>query len=896
MRKLFLFILFLSVFTDIFSQELQKIEIDKSYSNITFGKMAEKLKDQFQIELFFEQKWVENISTPSIDHSLMLPDFLNQLLTSHNLHYIFFQDNIVVMPGIKNLQQTEIKNSNILTIGNPLEKGKNKTAVVHGTITEGKNKMPIPGAQVFCKELSKAVSSNIDGHYNIELPTGEHQIRFTFIGLEDEFRNIVVYGDGELNIELYEESISLNQIDVMAERPEDNFRSTSMGMEKLNIKSIKQLSVLMGETDVIKSMTMLPGVQSTGENASGFNVRGGNIDQNLIQIDNATIFNTSHMLGLFSAFDASIVKDVTLYKSGMPARYGGRIASVMNIDLMKGQNEKIKVNGGIGIINSRLMVEGPINNKLNFIVGGRTTYSDWLLDKTNNYELQQSSANFYDFDLKLDYALNAQNRFSIFAYGSNDHFYYFQNAEYKYGNTIGAFKWNQIYNKNNSGTLSINFSQYNADIADFTVENEEYNLHTAIEQEQLAYHFSTDIIARHKINAGINAMRYHIMPGSSTPYSHKSIAEALSLQNENAFEFAAYLEDEFDILPQLAIIAGLRYSNFLLLGPKNVNSYQPNTPINENSLTSTQAFTNGELVKYHHGAEPRLSLRYELGNASSIKLGYSRNLQYIRQISNSASITPADYWKASDNYIAPLKANQYSFGFFKNLKNNTYETSIEIYYKNIENEVDYKNGGQLILNANLEQALILGKGKAYGAELMLKKSTGSLTGWLAYTYSRSFKKINGQFDEEKINNGNWYKSDYDKPHDLTFFANYKISRRFTFSSNFTYSTGRPATYPEQKYSIGGHQVIAYSDRNKYRLPDYHRLDVAITYEGSLLKKQFWRSSWTFSIYNVYGRDNTFSVFYEKQDPSAKNNYNAYSLHRFAIIGIPVPSFTYNFWF
>lgn len=896
MRKLFLFFLFLSVVYSSFSQELPAIEIDKSYGNLAFEKMAAKLKDQHHIYLFYKHKWVENITTPQIDRSLLLHDFLNQTLSPYDLHYILFQKNIVVMPGIKSLQETAIKNSNAITIGNPLDKGKNKSAFLSGIVIEGKTKTPIPGAQVFCKKLSIAVSSNIDGHYKIELPTGTHKIRFTFIGLEDELREVNVYGNGDLDVELYEETISLKQINVTAERPEDNFRSTSMGMAKLNIKSIKKLSVLMGEADVIKSMTMLPGIQSTGENASGFNVRGGNIDQNLIQIDNATIFNTSHMVGLFSALDATIVKDVTLYKSGMPARYGGRIASVMNIDLIKGQPEKIKINGGIGIINSRLSVEGPINDKVTFIAGGRTTYSDWLLDKTKNYELQQSSANFYDFNAKLDYAINAKNRISLFGYGSKDHFYYFQNAEYGYRNLIGAVKWNQIYNQNNTGTVSLNFSQYNADIADFTIEHEEYNLHTAIEQEQIGYHFSSDVIARHKINVGFNAIRYLIKPGASTPYSEKSIAQAVSLQHENAFEFAGYLEDEFEISPQLAIIAGFRYSNFLLTGIKNVNTYSPNSPLNKKTITSTQTFKNGELVKYHYGAEPRLSLRYEFGNESSVKLGYSRNLQYIRQISNSASITPADYWKASDTFIDPLIANQFSIGIFKNLKNNRYETSLELYYKDIQNEVDYKNGAQLILNANLEQALISGKGKAYGAELMIKKSSGNLTGWLAYTYSRSFKKINGQFNEEKINNGKWYKSDYDKPHDLTLFLNYRISRRFTFSSNFTYNTGRPATYPEQKYSIGGHQVVNYSDRNKYRLPDYHRLDLAITYEGSLLKKQFWRSSWTFSIYNAYGRDNTFSVFYDKQDPSAKNNYNSYALHRFAIIGVPVPSFTYNFWF
>ncbi|MBN2807803.1 MAG: TonB-dependent receptor, partial [Prolixibacteraceae bacterium] len=346
----------------------------------------------------------------------------------------------------------------------------------------------------------------------------------------------------------------------------------------------------------------------------------------------------------------------------------------------------------------------------------------------------------------------------------------------------------------------------------------------------------------------------------------------------------------------LAIIAGLRYSGFLLTGPDVVNTYSDNAPRNEETLIASTSYGNNQVVNNDHGLEPRVALRYEMDNSSSIKMGINRNRQYVRQISNSASITPADYWKASDPYLKPLMADQLSLGYFRNFENNTYETSLEVYYKDIRNEVDYKNGARLILNENLEQVLIHGIGYAYGTELMIKKNKGKMTGWLAYTYSRSFKKIDGEFAEEKINNGQWYKSNYDKPHDLTLVMNYKLSRRFTFSSNFTYSTGRPVTLPEEKYQLSTYEMVAYSDRNKYRLPDYHRLDMAITYEGSLLKKQAWRSSWTISVYNLYGRNNAFSVYYDKQKPSYQNDYRTYSMYKFAIIGVPVPSFTYNFWF
>lgn len=895
MRRYFSLILFILFISNAIAQEKLSIEIDKTYSNLSFEQATIKLKTDFGVQTFYKPEWVEPIKTIEIKQTISLERFLTQTLTPHGYHFIEFQGNIAILPGSFITYNTQNEKSEII-IGNPLDKGKFKTAKLSGHVYDGKTNSPIPGVQVICANLSKAVSTDNNGYYEIVLPTEKHKIRFSFMGLEDEERDITIYSDGKFDIDLYEQSISIDEINVSAERPEDNFRSTSMGMVKLSMKSLNKLSVLMGEADIIKSMVLLPGVQSTGENASGFNVRGGNADQNLILVHDAPVFNSSHLFGFFSMLDPIIVNDVTLYKSGLPARYGSRISSVMNVDLRKGQSEKMKVNGGLGIINSRLSVEGPLGEKITFMAGARSTYSDWILKLIKNYELQNSSANFYDFNAKLDYTLNNKNRISLFAYGSNDNFHYYQNAQYSYGNLIGAARWNHIFNNNNSGVLSLNTSRYNAQIVDFTQENVEYNLFTGINQQQLSYHFSSNVIARHKFNTGFNLINYSIEPGRSTRYNELSVAREINLDNEAAYEAAVYLEDEFDITPELAIIGGLRYSGFAVTGAKTENIYKTGMPINNESLIGTKEYSNNQVSSFRHGAEPRLAIRYEFRNSSSIKAGYNRTMQYIRQISNSASITPADYWKVADNYMKPLIADQYALGFFKNYKNNTYETSLEVYYKDLQNEVDYKNGAQLVLNPNLEQVLISGIGYAYGAELLIKKNKGDLTGWLAYTYSRSYKQINGEFAEEKINRGEWYKSTYDKPHDLTLVVNYKLSRRFTFSSNFTYSTGRPVTLPEKKYFISNYEVISFSDRNKYRLPDYHRLDMAITYEGSLLKHQKWRSSWTFSLYNVYGHNNAFSVFYEKQKPNNTNNYSSYGLYQFSVIGVPIPSFTYNFWF
>ncbi len=885
------------IFINLSGQNIPQVEITKDYSNLPFPGFAEKLYKEHKIKILYQAEWVDSIALPEFNKNQQLGVFLRDFLQENNLHYIEFQNNIILMPGKLQSASNEAINNNLIIIGDPLNKGKYRKAIITGTVLDGKTKTPIPGAQILCESLSKATTSNSDGIFKFELPTGEHRLRFAFMGLNDESRDVLIYNDGEMEIELYEKSISLNQINVLAERPEDNFRSTSIGIVKLNMKSVKKLSVLMGEADIIKSMLMLPGVQTTGENASGFNVRGGNSDQNLIMVQNAPIFNTSHMFGLFSMLDPGVVNDVTLYKSGLPARYGGRISSVMDIDLKKPEANKIKVNGGLGIINSRLSVEGPIiKDKLTFFAGARSTYSDWVLKLLSNYELQQSSVRFYDVNAKIDYNINAKNKITAFGYLSNDYFDYYQNARYGYGNIIGSVKWNQILSKFSSGVLTANISKYNSDLVDFTSKNYEYNLNTSIEQEQLAYHFSTNILPRHKINAGLSAVRYYIEPGNSSPFDDKSAAMFVDISDEHAFEGAAYLEDEFDLTPEMALVAGLRYSGFALMGGSDIKTYLQDSPKNSLTVSGINHYGENEIVKYHDCLEPRIALRYEFMNSSSIKAGYNRTAQYVRQISNSTSITPADYWKSSDQYISPLIADQFAIGFFKNFKNNMYETSLEVYYKKIQNEIDYKNGAKLLLNEDLEQYINNGEGKAYGAELMIKKNYGDLTGWISYTYSRSFRKIDGKFKEEKINDGKWYNSNYDKPHDLTIALSYKLSRRFTVSSNFTYSTGRPVTLPEYKYKINSYEIIYFSDRNKYRLPDYHRLDLALTYEGSLLKRQKWRSSWTISVYNVYGRHNPFSVYYSKQDPSRFNDYKTYALYQFSVIGVPIPSFTYNFWF
>lgn len=896
MQRFLFFLYFIFLIPASFGQEPEKIMVDGTSSHINLQTFSENLYREHQIRLIGKSTWLEKVYLPEITEEVPLINMLQVVLEDHRLMLKLFQNNLVIVPADLDSPDTLLSRESYQPIGNRLNKGRYSHAILSGQVIDGASGLPIPGAQVMVKALSLAVSTNNQGRYVIRLPAGPHQLNYSFIGLHDEQRKIIIYNDGKLDIELYEKSIALDEINIGVDKPDNNYRSPSMGIASLAGKTIKKLSVLMGEPDVMKGMLMLPGVQSVGENAAGFNVRGGTSDQNLILLNETPLFNPAHLFGLFSMLDAGLIKNVNLYKSSLPARYGSRLSSVMQINLEEGARDQQKTNGGIGLISSRLSTQGPLGKKASYLAGGRSTYSDWILRRLPEYELRQSAASFYDVHAKIDYNHDQNNRVGAMLYHSNDYFDYYQHARYEYGNLLASARWNHLYTQNQSGMLSATYSRYHSQLIDQSNLLESYQLNTGISQQQLAYHHAISSFARHHLNAGLSATHYLSEPGTSIPHGESSLARAVEISHESSFELSAYAEDEYELNPSLSLVAGARYSVFMLMGPDKINYYRSGWPRNSTTLTHTETHSKGEISAFYHGLDPRISLRYAFQNASSLKAAYTRTRQYLRQLSNSASITPADYWKTADTYLKPLTANQYSFGYFRNFNNNKIESSVEIYYKNIDQLNDFKDGALILLNPDIEQVLLSGKGRAYGLEFLFKKTTGKISGWLSYTWSRSLIKMQSSFAEEQINRGEWYPSNYDKPHDLSLVLNYQLSRRFTFASNFTYSTGRPATFPEEKYQIGNIDVVTYSDRNQYRLPDYHRLDMSLTYEGSLKRKQFWRSSWTFSVYNVYGRKNPFSVFYEKQNPSPKNNYQRYALYQFSIIGIPIPSFTYNFWF
>ncbi len=777
----------------------------------------------------------------------------------------------------------------VFTIGNPATNPNLKTATLQGTIKDIETGEPLVGATIYIEELKKGTACNSYGFYSITLPKGQYKIEYRLIGMRTATRNIIIHSDGKLNVELKDKPESLKEVLVTA-KGEDLVRNLRMGADKLTMKTLKQLPSGLGEVDIIKSTLLLPGVQSVGEASSGFNVRGGSVDQNLILLNDASILNTSHFFGFFSGFNAEIVKDITLYKSGVPAKYGGRVSSVMDITLKDGNRKKTKLSGGISPVSGRLNIEGPIKkDKSSFIIGARTTYSNWILKLFDDPKLQNSTAGFYDVQGNFSFDLNQDNSLYLSGYVSHDEFDYFSEDAFEYNSFASTLRWKHIFSPKLFSTFSAVMSNYDYTAQSRTDSSLFYSVNYKINQKTFKADFSYHSGNNHKIDFGLNSTWYNLAPGVKEPVGEQSLILHKEIENERALETALYLSDEFELNNFISISAGLRYTLYTNYGPKTQNNYQLGLPKNVETITDTTNYGNGEAVKTYTGPELRFSTNIKTSNSSSVKIGLSRMYQYIHMMSKTTAMSPTDIWKLSDNYLKPQRGDQVSIGFYKNLRRNTIEASVETYYKKLKNILDYKGGAQLIMNEHLETDVLNGVGKAYGVELMLQKKTGKLTGFVNYTYSRILHKIDSEFDEERVSNGEYFPANYDKPHNFKFILNIKPSRRFNISTNFFYSTGRPYTAPIAYYQFKDALRVYYTKRNSVRMADYIRLDLAATVNGNLLKKKLNHSSWTFAVYNVMGRNNPYSIFFRTEGEQVKG-------YQMSIFAQPVFTITYNFKF
>ena len=884
----------------VYSQDVQEIKISGNFSNVPLQEFFTSLQKNYGVKVYYKEEWIKSKVITQSFNNLPLVQAMNQVFNNNELTFKFFQNNSVVIyprgaDGKSGLGGNE---SQVLVIGDPLNQGRYQKAKLQGKVLDGKSGEPLTGAVVFNVETGLGTTTDARGRYTMEMPTGDFHLRISFIGYENQNQRIRLIQNGTADFEIFEESHNIAEVTVVGE--DAKATKAQMSMIKMTAVTLKELPVLMGEADLIKSMVMMPGVQSVGEMASGFNVRGGNTDQNLVLLDGAPVFNTTHLFGFFSMINPDAVKDVTLFKGGIPAAYGERISSVMDVELKEGNPKHLGINGGIGLINSRLTVEGPFVAKKNssFLISGRSTYSDWLLQQTKNPTFMNSVAHFYDLNGTANIEFNTKNHLKLMGYTSSDVFNLNSSSLYSYANTLGSMDWKLNLSKKIISNLSLAYSKYSTstDQKDPVRTEDDYTLRSNIEYGSLKYALSFFPKDRQRINTGFQAIGYLIDPGKILPGQEISNILPKSMRKEQSAEMALFVDDDFEVSDNLAFNLGLRYSRFYNFGPGTVYNYLNGVTKNSASILDSTIYQSGDIIKSYQGFEPRIAMKINIQHGGSLRLSYQKIHQFVNQISNTAVISPADYWKSADPYLPPLINDQFALGYFKTQEKGIFETSVEVYYKKIQNLLEYKNGAELLMNQNIERDLLLANGYSYGLELFAKKNTGRMNGWVSYTYSRTFRKGVSLNKDEIINGGNYYPSVYDKPHDLSAVMNYKISRRWRFSGNFVFSSGRPITLPEQKYYYGGSQVVIYSDRNKYRMPPYHRMDVSITFDENLRIKRMWKGSWTFSVYNLYGRKNPYSVFYRKEASLQSADKSQYSIYKLSIIGVPVPSITYNFKF
>ncbi len=759
------------------------------------------------------------------------------------------------------------------------------TVTIAGYLRDAKTGEPVIGASVILGNGKTGVVSDQYGYYSLAVPRGRNTINIKSLGIRDTRRQLMVYTEGRMNIDLQPQVTALRNVTVSSEKS-SQIRGMTMGVQKIDIKAIKQVPVAFGEADILKVVLTMPGVKSVGEASTGLNVRGGSSDQNLILFNDATVFNPSHFFGMFSAFNPEVVKDVQLYKSVIPAKYGGRLSSVLEVNSREGNKKNVTGSAGIGLITSRINIEGPLaKEKSSFIFGARTTYSNWLLNLLPA-EYKNSKAGFYDMNLNVSHEINKKNNLYFTGYLSRDNFALNNDTSYHYGNQNLSLKWKHVFNNKWYTVLAGGFDRYNYGITSDANPVNAYKLGFDINQSYFKAHVNYYVDSKQTIEFGVNSIFYKLYPGKYAPLGDKSRVKLDEMSGEQALETALYLGDKFTFTPDFSVEGAVRYAFYTYLGPGTVNHYAPGIPKTETNRIGSTVYGKGEGIKNYGGPEFRISARYLVNENFSIKAGYNTQRQFIHVISNTAAIAPTDIWKLSDANIKPQYGDQVSLGLYHNFKSNTIETSVEVYYKNITDYLDYKSGAKLVLNHNIETDVLSTRGKAYGLEVMLKKATGKFNGWISYTFSRTLLQMNDTTQGNLINKGAYYPANYDKPHDFTFVGNYRVSHRFSMSLNTTYSTGRPITLPIGRYFYAGSQRTLYSDRNVYRIPSYFRMDFSVNIEGNHKIHQRFHNSFSVGVYNLTANKNPYSVYYV----SERGVVNGYKL---SIFGTAIPYINYN---
>jgi hypothetical protein len=856
-----------------FSQKIT-VTVDQ---NMTLKEVFKQIEDQTAFKFAFtdqintNQKYFNQKNTYK---NIEIKALVNELNKNNSIQFSIVGNNIFVKQ--KSSKAAAAKKKSKLT-GQVLDE----------------NKEPVIGANIFIKELEKGITTDADGKFSIELHRGTYTVIVSYVGFKNGEKLITVSEDERINFVMDADSQQLEQVIVKNSKAVD-VRNTQMSVNKLTMEEIKKIPSAMGEPDPLKSILTLPGVTNAGELSSGFNVRGGAADQNLILLDGAPVYGDSHMFGFFSVFNADVVNGLDLYKGGIPSKFGGRVSSVLDVSQLTGDFENYKVNGGIGLISSRLLVQGPIKKeKGSFVVAARTSYAHLFLKLADN----NNSAMFYDINAKLNYRLGTKNTLAFSGYFGNDVFDISDRFASTYGNIMGILSWKHQFSDNLNTNLSAFYSDYNFNLG---IDPENFEWDNTIKSYGLKYNWNHVISEKLKLSYGIDGQYYDFNPGTVQPTSADSPFNYKQLDKKYALESSAYLDFEHQITEKLNLRYGLRYSMFYRLGGEEINTYENGEAVVYNPLyniyeegtpTGSIVYGSGETISKFDNLEPRAALSYAFNDNTSVKASYNRMAQYIHILSNTQSPLPMSIWTPSGPFTKPQLLDQYALGYFKNFRDQDYSLEGELFYKNIQNRIDYIDGADILANNNIEQVILNGKARSYGLELLFRKNTGDFTGWVSYTLSRAEQKTPGRTPEEPgIANGEWYLSGYDKLHNLNVVGSYLYNPKWSFNANFSLQSGQPVTYANGYYEFGGINIPNFSLRNENRLPVYHHLDLAATYTPKPDKKKGWQSYWVFSIYNIYNRQNAASMTFATNEDTGANE-----TRRLSIFGI-VPGVSYNFKF
>jgi len=874
------------------------IQITANYKSIPIPTVLGQLEQTLNVKFYYQAAELPKRTINQNYQNTPLSEVLTDLFRETSLGYMFYRDYaIIIAPqgvinesfssnyyqALEEAQNSEDSRSakkRKIIIGSVTQMNPSGKATVKGTIKDAQTEEPIIGATIFFAELNSGSATDFNGNFEAEVPVGEYEVTVQYIGYEDLRKKVEIYSNGEMSFDMFKSAINLEEVIVRAQAADANVENVQIGVTSLDVKDIKKLPALFGEADVVRTLLLNPGVSTVGEGATGFNVRGGSVDQNLVIQDEGFIFNASHALGFFSTFNPDLIRGVDLYKGNIPAQYGGRLASVLDVQMRDGNFEEFKIKGGAGPVSSRISIEGPvINGKSSFLGGFRSTYANWLLNIIDVEEVQKSSAFFYDANLRYTHRANDKNTFILSAYASSDEFTYNEQFGFDYQTLLGQFIYNRTVSDRAYNKLSLVASSYEntqTDLGDLTGAALDNKFSYIKFKDKFTFSPQKELT----LDVGLSAIYYITEPGEINPVGDLSQVISRRLEQETGLESAVFVNATYELSSAVELSGGLRFAFYNFLGPQTVNIYANDDNSSIENLIGQEELT-GSIASYS-SIEPRFSVRYRISKGTSIKAGYSRTAQFINQIFNTDTPTPTSQYQLSTQFIEPSRSHNASIGFFKNFNDNMWETSAEVFARDIDQIFDYRDFAELNVNPFLETEILNGEGRAAGVELSIKKNRGTINGFVSYTLSRTELQIEG------INRGEWYPSNFDKPHDLSLVLNYNPNQRHTVTASFNYGSGRPATPPLGNYETErGVVVPIFAERNQVRIPAYHRLDLAYTIGRSYKKTSKFKTSWTLSIYNVYGRRNAFSVFYTQaafQRPQA---------NRLAILGSAFPALTFN---